>query len=40
VGRDASALSDARKRERLLRGFTGLLLCRVVLPGYRFLNSY
>jgi integrase len=40
VGRDASTLSDARKRERLLRGVAGLLLCRVVLPGYRFLYSY
>jgi hypothetical protein len=40
VEADASTLSDARKRERLLRGVAGLLLCRVVLPGYRFLYAY
>jgi integrase len=40
VERDTSTLSEARKRDRLLRGVTGLLLCRVVLPGYRFLDTY
>jgi site-specific recombinase XerD len=40
VAVDGSDLSDARKRERLLRGVAGLLQCRIVLPGYRFLYSY
>jgi site-specific recombinase XerD len=40
VAHDASDLSDAHKRERLLRGVAGLLLCRIVLPSYRFLHSY
>lgn len=40
VAVDGSDLSNARKRERLLRGVAGLLQCRIVLPGYRFLYSY
>lgn len=40
VRTDLSALSNVVKRDRLLRGVTALLLCRAVLPGYRFLHSY
>jgi site-specific recombinase XerD len=40
VHTDISTLSNAVKRDRLLRGVTALLLCRAVLPGYRFLHSY
>jgi site-specific recombinase XerD len=40
TGTDTAVLSDARKRDRLQRGMAALLLCRAVLPGYRFLHSY
>jgi site-specific recombinase XerD len=40
VERDTSALAPTVKRERLLRGIVGLLLCRAVLPSYDFLYAY
>ncbi|MBV8346193.1 MAG: site-specific integrase [Mycolicibacterium sp.] len=40
VEADTSAHAPAVKREKLLRGIVGLLLCRTVLPSYDFLYAY
>lgn len=37
---DTSAHASSVKREKILRGIVGLLLCRTVLPSYEFLYAY